>query len=64
MITRRFRGGGTVSRAGSPSVAWYVVGKVGPSEDVSLDHILIRELSEKCWFFRAWEISYGDRPRS
>ena len=32
------------------------------SEGASLEHISIRESSERCGFFRAREMSSGDRP--
>ena len=63
MIARRVSGGGAISRAGAPIVLWSVVRKVVPSKDVSLEHILIRKSTERCGFFRAWEMSYGDLPR-
>ena len=38
------------------------VGAAVPSEGASLEHISIRESSERCGFFRAREMSSGDRP--
>ena len=54
--------GGAFSLAGASSVGGSLDRKAVPSECASLEHITIRELSERCGLFRARDMSSGDRP--
>ena len=61
-VGRWIGGGGAFSRAGASSVAWSLVSAGVLSEGASLEHISIRESSDRCGFFRMREMSLGDRP--
>ena len=43
-------------------MAGYLLREAAPTKDASLEHILVRESSERCGFFRALEMYSGDRP--
>ena len=61
-VGRWIGGGGAVSWAGASSVAGCLVRAAVPFEGASLEHIPIRGLSKRCRFFRAQEMSSGERP--
>ena len=58
----RIGGGNAISMAGASSVAECLVSAAVPYEGASLDHISVRELSNRRGFFRGRDMSSGDWP--